>query len=155
MTQAEPITQDEIDLAKPAICAEARNSKFGGRPLANLVQATAATQAALLHAFPPDRIVATLERLMDAKVTVVRGRGADARELHVDDWRIQLEAAKLMIAYTLGLPVQRSEAITVNLDADSAAGLSERLRASPALREQMRKLLNESDAVEVTTTVEQ
>ncbi len=62
------------------------------------------------------------------------------------DHRSRLEAARLALSYRIGLPVQRTETVNVNLDADSAAGIQDRLEKSPALREQLRRTLAEADA---------
>ena len=64
----------------------------------------------------------------------------------VVDHRSRLEAARLALAYRVGLPVQRTESVTVALDADSSLGITERLAKSPALREQLRKALAAADA---------
>ncbi len=66
--------------------------------------------------------------------------------VRVIDHRSRLEGARLALAYKLGLPVQRSESVTIALDADSALGIEERLAKSPALREQLRRSLAEADA---------
>ena len=61
------------------------------------------------------------------------------------DHRARLDAAKLWLAYAVGLPVQRSESVSVNLDADSAVGIEERLRHSPALRRMLREMLERAE----------
>ncbi len=62
------------------------------------------------------------------------------------DHRSRLEAAKLALSYRVGLPIQRTENVTVALDADSSLDIDERLARSPALREQLRKSLAKADA---------
>jgi hypothetical protein len=57
----------------------------------------------------------------------------------------RLQAADIALAYLIGRPVQRSEAVTVNLDADAEAGLAQRLKSSPALRQVFRRVLDEID----------
>ena len=61
------------------------------------------------------------------------------------DHRARLDAAKLLLAYGLGLPIQRTESVNVNLDADAGAGLRERLAHSPALRSALRVALEKSE----------
>lgn len=59
------------------------------------------------------------------------------------DTRSQLQAASLILAYKVGRPVERSEVINVNLDADSMTGLRERLSSSLAMRQTLAGLLAE------------
>lgn len=61
------------------------------------------------------------------------------------DNRIRLEAARLVMAYRHGTPIQRSETISVNLDADASLDMRERLARSPALRLALRKTLDEAE----------
>lgn len=67
--------------------------------------------------------------------------------IKVVDHRSRLEAARLALAYRIGTPVQRTESVNINLDADAAMGIEERLAKSPALREQLRRSLAAADAV--------
>jgi hypothetical protein len=57
------------------------------------------------------------------------------------DTRSQLQAASLILENRVGRPIQRSESVNVELSADSAVGMEERLRHSPALRGLLRKML--------------
>jgi hypothetical protein len=57
------------------------------------------------------------------------------------DHRTRLQAAQLGLAYAHGRPVERSEIVQVNLDADNSIGLAERLKNSPALRRSLRAIL--------------
>lgn len=66
------------------------------------------------------------------------------------DHRTRLQAATLALAYKHGRPVDRSEVVSVNLDADSSLGLAERLKASPALRRSLRTIL---ESVEPTVDI--
>ena len=52
----------------------------------------------------------------------------------------------MALAYKVGTPIARSEAVNLNLDADQAVGLADRLRHSPALRQLFRKMLGEAEA---------
>ena len=83
----------------------------------------------------PDKVGRVINRMLDAKRTLKNG---DV----LDDTRAQDSAAKLYISYTVGTPVQRTESVSVALDADAAVGLEERLRHSPALRAMFRKMLD-------------
>ena len=93
----------------------------------------------MLRRIPPSRLVDKLERLLDASVVTKAGQ-------LVDDSRTQLAAAQLLAFFYVGRPVERQEVVSVNLDADSALGIEERLARSPALREQLRRSLAAADA---------
>lgn len=67
------------------------------------------------------------------------------------DTRAQLQAASLILENRVGRPIQRTESINVDLNADSGLGMEERLRHSPALRAMMRKML---DRVDLAGTIE-
>lgn len=83
----------------------------------------------------PDKVGKVIARMLDAK-----RRLKDNTEL--DDTRTQEAGLKLYLAYMVGMPVQRTEAVNINVDADSAVGMEERLRHSPALRAMFRKMLD-------------
>ncbi len=68
------------------------------------------------------------------------------------DFKTRLAAAQFVTTQRHGLPVRREEILQVNVDADSAVGMEERLRHSPALRAMFRKMLDRVDgdgAIEV------
>lgn len=94
--------------------------------------------AELAAGVAPEQVLHTLRQALAAD-TVARDGSRQP------DHRARLDAAKLLLSYTVGLPIQRTESIAVNLDADSALGLKERLRNSPALRESMRKMLADAE----------
>lgn len=87
---------------------------------------------------PPEKIAEKLDELIHATRMTKHGEVIDTRSVEA--------GVKLWLAYAIGLPVQRSEAITVALDADSTVGIEERLAKSPALREQLRRSLAAADA---------
>jgi hypothetical protein len=87
---------------------------------------------------PPERIVAKLDQMLDATRKTKNGVDIDTRAVET--------AVRLWLAYAVGLPVQRTESVNVNLDADSSVGITDRLARSPALRDQLRKALAEADA---------
>jgi len=107
-----------------------------------------ATMAELARRFSPEKIGDLLEELCNAESVTNGGR-------RIADNRTRLAAVTLTLAYLIGRPVERQEIISVNLDADSSAGLFERLKASPALRSSLKKLLEDVEAVDVETPVEQ
>lgn len=57
------------------------------------------------------------------------------------DFKTRLAAATFVTTQRHGLPIRREEILQVNVDADSAVGMEERLRHSPALRSMFRKML--------------
>lgn len=64
------------------------------------------------------------------------------------DTRSQLQAASLILENRVGRPVTRQEIISVDLNADAATGMKERLAHSPALRSMFRKMLDEVENAE-------
>lgn len=90
---------------------------------------------ALAKYVPSDVIGRRIQELIDA----VR---YDKLGQESPDIRAREAGLKLALAYKVGLPVQRSETLLVSADADSAVGMEERLRHSPALRALFRKMLD-------------
>jgi len=140
MNTVAPITNGEMKAAEADFARKRKDSST-----LDLQRATKRTAEALMAAFPAERITETFERCLTATVSVVRGRGDGAHEVQLQDHRTQLAALTLLLAYQLGRPVERQEIISVNVDADSEAGLLERLKSSPALRAQLRKVLDAAD----------
>ena len=103
----------------------------------------------LAERIPPERIVEQLDKLLSATRPSKGGEVMDVRAVEA--------GVKLWLAYGIGLPVQRTESVTVTLDADSSLGLADRLAKSPALREQLRLALAAADGVVdvASTPVEQ
>ena len=107
----------------------------------------------LAQKFSPQLIAEKIGLLLEARRTVVvrSTEMVDGREKKVDtpiveqDMRAMESGLKLLLAYMVGLPVQRQEVVQVNLDADSAVGLKERLMKSPALCEALKKMLVEAE----------
>lgn len=98
---------------------------------------------ALARKVSPDAIAGKIDELINARRETKSGVIPDVRAMEA--------GIKLYLAYVVGLPVQRTEAVNVNLDAASAAGLEDRLRKSPALRATFRRIL---DATEDGSAVE-
>ena len=84
-------------------------------------------------------IIAALEKALAADMVNRDGTRAP-------DHRVRVDAAKTLLAYRVGTPVQRSESVSVNVDADNALGLEERLRHSPALRALLRAALERAES---------
>jgi hypothetical protein len=99
---------------------------------------SADTIAAIADKFGGDRMATMLYELCEAECITKGGH-------KIADNRTRLAALSLAMAYLIGRPVERQEILTVNVDADSAVGMEERLRHSPALRAMFRKMLDRVD----------
>lgn len=95
------------------------------------------TAEAIAEKFGPEMLATHLHSLATEAVSITK-KGHE-----VPDNRTRLAATTLALAYVLGRPIERSETVNVNLDADAALGLKERLKSSPALRESLRIMLAE------------
>jgi hypothetical protein len=60
------------------------------------------------------------------------------------------KAAQLGLAFAHGRPVERSEIVQVNLDADSSIGIADRLKNSPAPRKALRGILDSIEGGDLT-----
>lgn len=89
---------------------------------------------ALARKVSPDLVADKIKQLLDMTRMTKAGEVPDVRAMEA--------GIKLYLAYAVGLPTQRSEIVQVNVDADNALGLEERLRHSPALRAMFRKMLD-------------
>jgi hypothetical protein len=136
------IPPDEVNRGILSDRAARRSGEIGS--LSNPSDIGREVIAAVARHVRPEKIGQVLERLMDAKRYL-----RDGTEL--DDTRAQEAGAKLYLAYMIGTPIQRVETVNVNLDADSAVGLEERLRHSPAMRAMMRKMLDKADSASDVT----
>lgn len=96
---------------------------------------------AMAEAFPVEDIIALLRRLSKAKCYTKDGK-------EYDDCRTQLAAGTLMLNYVVGRPVERQEVVSVKLDPDSAVGIDDRLRKSPALRESLKRAIEKAERAE-------
>jgi hypothetical protein len=93
-----------------------------------------AIAAALEKRIAPEQVATVLSDALTA-TTVSRSGAVEP------DTRSRLQAAGMILAYQVGRPVERTEAVNINVDADSAIGMKERLAHSPALRAMLRKML--------------
>jgi hypothetical protein len=87
----------------------------------------------LAEAFPPEVIIEKIDELMNAEVVT---KGGQIRP----DTRTRESAVKLLLNYTVGLPIARSENITVNVT-PSDEDIQSKIDFSPALREQLAKMI--------------
>ena len=90
---------------------------------------------ALAKETPPDRIGRCLSEAMGADMVNRDGTKSP-------DHKTRIFAANLAIQFSVGRAVERIESININADADSAVGMEDRLRHSPALRALFRKMLD-------------
>jgi hypothetical protein len=105
-----------------------------------------ALAAALENEIPEYRLARTISEAMTATMTTRAGT------VEIDH-KTRLAATSLALAYRVGLPVQRSETVMVNLDADQSDQLRERLAKSPALRRSLARMLaahTKDDAIDAT-----
>lgn len=118
-------------------------SELMGRPvdLTHSAHYSAKLIEAMAEAFPVEEIIALLRRLSKAKTYSKDGT-------EYDDFRTQLAASTLMLNYVVGRPVERQEVVSVKLDPDSAVGIDDRLRKSPALRESLKRAIVTAEIAE-------
>lgn len=118
-----------------------RERRLEGKTLAD-VAPSSISQAfivAVSECVAPERVAEAVGQLLTAKRLTKAGA-------EYPDYRAMEAGIKLYLAYTIGLPVQRQEVVTVNVDADTEAGMMDRLAKSPALRAALRKALDAADA---------
>lgn len=65
----------------------------------------------------------------------------EGRMVHEPDFKVRLDAARLLIAYADGLPIQTSLTVAVGDTKDAALDLEAAVSRSPALRERLQKLV--------------
>jgi hypothetical protein len=91
--------------------------------------------------FGGDKLADLFEELTQATHITNGGR-------EIPDNRIRLAAAIYIANHLIGMPIQRQEILSVSVDADAEAGLAQRLKSSPALRQVFRRVLDEIDGGE-------
>ena len=97
---------------------------------------------------PPDRIARTLSDALSADLVNRDGsRGPD--------FRIRVQAAQILLDYSVGKPTQRVESVQVNLDADSSIGLAERLANSPALLKSLKEIISKVEDGSTNKTIDE
>jgi hypothetical protein len=128
------IPPDEITDA----VAKGRASRTGRLSITNPADLSREVLDAIHRHVPPDTVGAVIAKMLDAKRVLKNGT-------ILDDPRTMEAGVKLYLAYMVGTPIQRSEVVSVNLDADSAVGMEERLRHSPALRQMFKQMLERVD----------
>lgn len=88
---------------------------------------------ALARVVSPETIGKKIKEMLDMTRPTRYGPAPDVRAMEA--------GVKLWLAYTAGLPLQRQEIVSVNVDADSAMGLEDRLAHSPALMAMMESII--------------
>ena len=131
-------TQSEIQTEGVEVMRNGESVPVSPAQLRNVSQDVA---IALATKFGPDRLTKLFEELAEATCITNGGRV-------IPDNRTRLAAAVYVANQILGTPIQRSESVNVDLSADSAVGMEERLRHSPALRAMFRKMLDKVDGAE-------
>ena len=123
-------TRTETELA-----GEVEVIRGGKATKADMRTIAADTALAVATKFGGDKLLALFEELAQAECVTNGGK-------RIPDNRTRLAVAVYLGNHILGTPTQRIETVSVNVDADSALGLEERLRHSPALRSMFRKMLD-------------
>lgn len=100
----------------------------------------------LIDQVPPEKIAARINELIDAKRQTKHGLDIDTRAVEV--------GVKLWLAYTVGLPTQRIETTNLEVNADNAVGLLDRLKHSPALRDLFKRIMAEAEGGESGPVIE-
>jgi len=96
----------------------------------------------LAKKFGPDKVVEKLGECLNATKTVTLNR----RPMEVTDFKIRLDALKLLLQYQVGNPVSRSEVVTHNVD--TMQTLESKMQKSPALRRAVGAMLDRSKVEE-------
>lgn len=136
---AKPIpTESENDIVPRGVKVVTSAGKVTRIDSAQLRSITHDVTIALAGAFGGQRLVQLFEDLVAAECVTNGGK-------RIPDNRTRLAASIYLANQIIGTPIQRSESVSVNLDADSAAGLEDRLRKSPALRATFRRILDATE----------
>lgn len=113
-----------------------------GRPrkplhLKNPTNITPHLLAQLAEQFPPEVIVEKIHDLLEATHVTKGGQT-------IPDNRAREAGLKILMAYQIGLPIQRQEVVTTQFD--SLDEMQQRLKNSPALKAAVAKLLASGNA---------
>jgi hypothetical protein len=132
------ITSDQIEGLEETEKKAASNLSKTARQkrradLANPSTISIRLSSMLAEAFPPEEIIEKIKELMNAEVVT---KGGQVRP----DTRTQESAVKLLLNYTVGLPIQRSENITVNVT-ESNEDIQAQIDHSPALRAELARMI--------------
>ena len=87
----------------------------------------------LVEQFAPETIVEKIEELLNAEVVT---KGGEVRP----DTRTRESAVKLLLSYTIGLPIQRTQNITMNVT-QSDDDVQELIDGSPTLRAELAEMI--------------
>ena len=106
----------------------------------------AETLSAIARVVTPEQIARALAEALSATIKTKTGE--------IPDYRTRLEAAKVFMNYTIGLPVERQpEPEPVRTPESSSASLN-RIMASPAARAALRRMLDEAEENQTKPTIE-
>lgn len=94
--------------------------------------------SAIVRRFNGEKLAKMLDELSQAESVTNGGK-------KIPDNRTRLSAATVILAYILGKPIERQEILNINMDADSAHNLAEKLKESPALRAAFRSILEQAE----------
>ena len=88
--------------------------------------------------FPPALIARKLAELAGAMVMDKFGN-------YQPEWKTQSLAVKMLLDYTVGKPVARSEHVNVNVDVENDDDIREQIRHSPALRAKLEEMIGKKE----------
>ena len=91
---------------------------------------------ALAAKFGPSKVVNKIEECLAATKTMAIG----GSPFEVPDFKVQLDALKLLLQYQVGMPVARTESIIHNTD--TIHSLENKMQRSPALRRAVGRMLD-------------
>ena len=141
MPDTPAIPYDEIN-ADMKLRDDARRAGRQVVDIANPSEINKEVALALARHVSPDDIGRTIARLLGATRMLKNG------VTELPDSRAQEAGVKLWLAYSIGLPVQRSEVVNVNLGVEESDQLEERLAKSPALRRALARMLAKHEDVQ-------
>ena len=99
--------------------------------------------------FSGEKITSVLDEALkatrSAKVTDADGK---TKVIEVPDHKIRIDANRLILSYTVGMPVQREEKVNYNFDMNdlNPAQLIEQLASSPAMLTKVEEMVKEARA---------
>jgi len=108
--------------------------------IANVGHVSASAIIRMRELIPPMDAVKVISGMM----TATRWVGTGKNVMEVPDWRTREAGARVYLAYTEGLPIQRTETITKVVESEDQT--MARAEKSPATRRHMRRELDRMDA---------
>lgn len=124
-----------------------RNGKAVPATSAQLRNISHDVAIALATKFGPTRLADLFDQLAVATCITNGGR-------EIPDNRTRLATGIYVANQILGTPIQRTENTNLEINADNAVGLKERLKHSPALRDLFKRIMAEAEGGESGPVIE-